>query len=163
MFQKVQDFWLNLKQNPLTIRTKYYEISDILGQDKGEKSGRLYLAFSNVMKLEDYNDMSNITYQKHNYSEKTQIIKDLHQDKIQKYNTSLNTSEVLRKQILIINDTIEKAFKLNNENIEIIFIHGLGSGRLKSELHYILKEKDLDYKEVRGGVATKILIWIIFY
>ena len=124
-------------------------------QDSGLKTKT---AFSNVMKLEDYNDMSNITYQKHNYSEKTQIIKDLHQDKIQKYNTSLNNSEVLRKQILIINDTIEKAFEINNENIEIIFIHGLGSGRLKSELHYILKEKNLDYKEVRGGVATKILI-----
>lgn len=142
----------NLKGHVINIESNYLIVEL---KDSGLKTK---IAFYNAIKLEDYNDMSNITCPGHNYNEKNQIIQDLHQEKIQKHNKNLNSSEVLRKQILIINDTIEKAFKLNNENIEIIFIHGLGSGRLKSELHYILKAKDLDYKEVRGGVATKILI-----
>ena len=102
--------------------------------------------------------MDNIEYKNEDNNKKIQIIKDLHQDKILKQNQHLTMSEVLRQQVSIINITIEDAFSLDNEEIEIIFIHGLGSGRLKSELHYLLKEKNLDYAEIKNGAATKVLI-----
>ena len=113
---------------------------------------------SEIMLLSNYRNMTDINYKNDKSDKKIQIIKDLHKDKILKKNQKLSISEVLRKQILIIHLTIEEAINLDNEVIEIIFIHGTGSGRLRDELHHLLKDKGLKYKEIQNGVATEVLI-----
>tara|TARA_B100001540_G_C15785427_1_gene633023 strand:- start:120 stop:596 length:477 start_codon:yes stop_codon:yes gene_type:complete len=152
---KVGDSVITIKDNLSGVITKVD--NDHLIIELSDSGLNTKVLFSEIIRENQYLDMSQYSFNINKSEKKKKIIKDLHHEKISN-NSSLSISEILRKQILIIHDTIENAFLSQYDEIEIIFIHGLGSGRLKSELHNILTEKCLKYHEVNGGVATSVLI-----
>ncbi len=152
---KVGDSVITIKDNLSGVITKVD--NDHLIIELSDSGLNTKVLFSEIIRENQYLDMNQYSFNINKSEKKKKIIKDLHQEKISN-NSNLSISEILRKQILIIHDTIENAFLSQCDEIEIIFIHGLGSGRLKNELHTILTEKCLEYHEVNGGVATSVLI-----
>ncbi len=152
---KVGDSVITIKDNLSGVVTKVE--NDYLTIELRDSGLNTKVLFSDLILEDQYFDMNQYSFNINKDKKRKQIIKDLHQEKILN-NNNLSISEILRKQILIIHDTIENAFLSQYEEIEIIFIHGLGSGRLKNELHSILTEKCLKYNEVNGGVATSVLV-----
>lgn len=90
------------------------------------------------------------------------FIVDLHIEKITKNHADLPGSEILRQQLQKFDKTLNQAIISGQE--EIIYIHGIGNGSLKKELHKRLRELpnvtyvDNHNMEKFGGGATLVRI-----
>ena len=93
---------------------------------------------------------------------KPNLIVDLHIEKIVKNHHHLSGNEILNRQLQKFNETLDQAIISGQE--EIIYIHGIGSGLLKNELHKRLKElPGISYVDNHntakfGGGATLVRI-----
>ena len=72
----------------------------------------------------------------HQFSQPTVV--DLHIEKITKDYSGLSGAEILDKQLQKFDETLNTAITSGQE--EIVYIHGMGSGTLKKELHTRLEE-----------------------
>ena len=90
------------------------------------------------------------------------IEKDLHIHELLEVSKHLNNYEMLQLQLNTARQTIEKARRANAK--KLVLIHGVGAGRLRSELHKLLKSMDnlsfYDADFLKYGVgATEIDLW----
>jgi dsDNA-specific endonuclease/ATPase MutS2 len=85
---------------------------------------------------------------------------DLHIEKISKNFTSLDNAEILQLQLKTFEHNLESAIATGME--EIIFIHGVGNGILKNQIHKLLSSnKNIKFfkdaqKEKFGYGATLV-------
>ena len=90
------------------------------------------------------------------------LIVDLHIEKITKNHTILSGVEILYRQLRKFDETLNQAIISGQE--EVIYIHGIGNGSLKKELHKKIKELpnvtcvDNYNMEKFGGGATLVRI-----
>lgn len=95
-----------------------------------------------------------------NIIEPTSAEVDLHIEKLNENYSSLSAGEILVQQIAAFEDHLTRALATNQE--QIIFIHGVGNGKLKNEIHKKLsKSPDIAYfkdaqKEKFGYGATLV-------
>ena len=108
------------------------------------------------------------TKSKNNFSKKPKIKSgqqekeiDLHIEELLENTIGLSSGQKLEIQLEHVQKELDKAFSGNIR--KIIFIHGVGSGRLKQEIHSILKTYnnlefyDASYKKYGFG-ATEVVI-----
>ena len=86
---------------------------------------------------------------------------DLHIHQITKSNKYLSNTDMLLKQIT--HAKIKLNFAINNNITKIVFIHGVGQGVLKTELHLLLKSypvqiNDASYRKYGKG-AMEVYIF----
>ncbi len=86
---------------------------------------------------------------------------DLHIHQITKTNKNLSNFDMLSKQVGYAKQKIDYAIKNNISNV--VFIHGIGQGVLKTEIYKMLKKykveiNDANYKKYGKG-ATEIYIY----
>ena len=84
---------------------------------------------------------------------------DLHIDKLRQDHKNMESSEILRYQLLVCRDFLDRA--ILNKTDEVTIIHGKGEGILKDEVHLLLGEMDevfnfgVDEFKYKGG-ATRV-------
>lgn len=87
---------------------------------------------------------------------------DLHIEKLNHDYKTLSSAEILTFQLSVFRQKLEQA--ISNRCKKIIFIHGVGNGILRNEIHKILKEQYIDLKFRDASVlkygygATEVLI-----
>lgn len=85
---------------------------------------------------------------------------DLHIEEITREYEKMNSAEIIQLQLSTFEQEFENA--IANGMSEIIFIHGVGNGKLRTEIHkYLSKSSDIEYykdarKEKFGYGATQI-------
>ncbi|NNF22399.1 MAG: Smr/MutS family protein, partial [Saprospiraceae bacterium] len=87
---------------------------------------------------------------------------DLHAEALGIEENDIHSTEILRQQLAVFNDSLDKAIIAGLK--EITFIHGVGQGTLKKKiLEEIRSRKEIKYwqdaqKEKFGYGATKIVL-----
>jgi len=86
---------------------------------------------------------------------------DLHAEKLVKSTRGMDNFDILNLQIRVAQSKIE--YCVQKKISKIIFIHGVGEGVLKSELHYLLNKYPVKYYEASyqqyGLGATEVFVF----
>ncbi len=160
---KTKSFFKNFKKAPI-INEEVYLIKCVSESD----ITKLYTANTNKNHL--HIDVENI---KEALLTKTHVevdslvsnssnIIDLHIENLVKDKTGLNNDEILKIQLDHAQDSLEKA--IANNYSTIIFIHGVGSGKLKEKISVFLRNNEFvksfsnSYDKRFGFGATEVLL-----
>ncbi len=162
-----------LKGIIVNIQNKIIEIKDNDGMIYHYKKRELVIIKQKQYQLSKYSDINNpllnekLTDKKKKESnfkkEKKEVILeiDLHINQLIKSNKGMNNFEMLSLQLETAKRKIE--FAITKRISKIVFIHGVGEGVLKKELHYLLGRYpvsfyDAPYKKYGLG-ATEVYIY----
>ena len=90
-----------------------------------------------------------------NNREKDNVKLDLHIELLVEDYNMMSISEILQIQLKECRKKLD--YMINNNSPKLTIVHGIGTGRLKEEVHRILKDYGLRYYLSQDGGATEVM------